>query len=196
MKKGIPVLHPPLKWTRRRAAAHICGSLGGQCCPLHHRVAPTTARSRPWNLDRRRRRPCQSAVGAEERRPEQPPPAICKLKHGVQTRQQRKPVGGARNQRAETGGGEGGRWKSKAWPASSNICTFTDLYIIRVGFPAQLVENLPAMQETWFDSWVGKIPWRRKQQPTPVFLPGESHGQRSLAATVHRVAKSWTWPRD
>ena len=29
-----------------------------------------------------------------------------------------------------------------------------------------------------FDPWVGKIPWRRKWQPTPVFLPGESHGQR------------------
>ena len=32
-----------------------------------------------------------------------------------------------------------------------------------------------------FDPWVGKVPWRRDQQPTPVFLPGESHGQRSLA---------------
>ena len=31
-----------------------------------------------------------------------------------------------------------------------------------------------------FDPWVGKIPWRRKWQPTPVFLPGESHGQRSV----------------
>ena len=31
-----------------------------------------------------------------------------------------------------------------------------------------------------FDPWVGKILWRRKWQPTPVFLPGESHGQRSL----------------
>ena len=31
-----------------------------------------------------------------------------------------------------------------------------------------------------FDPWVGKIPWRRAWQPTPVFLPGESHGQRSL----------------
>ena len=30
-------------------------------------------------------------------------------------------------------------------------------------------------------SWVGKIPWRRAWQPTPVFLPGEFHGQRSLA---------------
>ena len=32
-----------------------------------------------------------------------------------------------------------------------------------------------------FDPWVGKIPWRRKWQPTPVFLSGKSHGQRSLA---------------
>ena len=32
-----------------------------------------------------------------------------------------------------------------------------------------------------FNCWVGKIPWRRKWQPTPVFLPGKSHGQRSLA---------------
>ena len=30
-----------------------------------------------------------------------------------------------------------------------------------------------------FDPWGGKIPWRRKWQPTPVFLPGESHGQKS-----------------
>ena len=32
-----------------------------------------------------------------------------------------------------------------------------------------------------FDPWVGKIPWRREQLPTPVFWPGELHGQRSLA---------------
>ena len=44
-----------------------------------------------------------------------------------------------------------------------------------VSLVAQLVKNLPAMQET-YDSWVGKIPWRRKWQPTPVFLPGESQG--------------------
>ena len=31
-----------------------------------------------------------------------------------------------------------------------------------------------------FDSWVGKIPWRREWQPSPVFLPGEIHGQRNL----------------
>ena len=46
---------------------------------------------------------------------------------------------------------------------------------------AQLVKNPPAMQKTWFDSWVGMIHWRREQQLTPVFLPGEFHGQRSLA---------------
>ena len=38
---------------------------------------------------------------------------------------------------------------------------------------------LPAMQEIR-DPWVRKIPWRREWLPTPVFLPGESHGQRSL----------------
>ena len=36
-----------------------------------------------------------------------------------------------------------------------------------------------------FNPWVGKIPWRRKWQPTPVFLPGKSHGQRSLASYSH-----------
>ena len=45
---------------------------------------------------------------------------------------------------------------------------------------AHIVKPLPAMQETWVRSLVGKIPWRRKWQPTPVFLPGESHGRRSL----------------
>ena len=44
-----------------------------------------------------------------------------------------------------------------------------------------MVKNLPAVQEMWVDSWVRKIPWRREWQPTPVFLPRESHGQRSLA---------------
>ena len=32
-----------------------------------------------------------------------------------------------------------------------------------------------------FDPWVGKIPWSRKWQLTPVFLPGGSHGQKSLS---------------
>ena len=45
---------------------------------------------------------------------------------------------------------------------------------------AQMVKNLPAVQETSVQSLVRKIPWRREWQPTPVFLPGEFHGQRSL----------------
>ena len=44
----------------------------------------------------------------------------------------------------------------------------------------QTVKNLLAMQEIWVQSLGGEIPWSRKWQPTPVFLPGESHGQRSL----------------
>ena len=51
---------------------------------------------------------------------------------------------------------------------------------IQSSLVAQTVKNLPAMQET-FNPWVEKIPWRKKWQPTPVFLPGKSHGQRSLA---------------
>ena len=48
---------------------------------------------------------------------------------------------------------------------------------------ALVVKNPPAMQEIKrhrFNPWVGKIPWRRAWQPTPVFLPGESRGGRSL----------------
>ena len=45
---------------------------------------------------------------------------------------------------------------------------------------AQTIKNPPAMQETQVLSLVGKIPWRREWQPTPVFLPGEFHGQGNL----------------
>ena len=41
---------------------------------------------------------------------------------------------------------------------------------------AQLVKNSPAMWETGFNPWVGKIPWRRERLPTPVFWPGEFRG--------------------
>ena len=63
----------------------------------------------------------------------------------------------------------------------------TGIYLfpeIGVSLVAQLVKNPPAEQESWvqfgFDPWVGKIPWRRKWQPTPISLPGKSHRQRSL----------------
>ena len=55
-----------------------------------------------------------------------------------------------------------------------------------------MVKNLPAMQEIW----VGKIPWRKEWIPTPVFLPGEFHGQRSLAGYSPWAHKYWTQLND
>ena len=54
-----------------------------------------------------------------------------------------------------------------------------------VGFPGGTSDEEPACQcrrhkRHGFDPWVGKIPWRKAWQPTPVFLPGASQGQRSL----------------
>ena len=58
-----------------------------------------------------------------------------------------------------------------------------------------VVKNLPCQCRGYkgcrFDPWVGKIPWRRAQQPTPVFLPGEFRGQRSLAGTSPWGCKAW-----
>jgi len=57
---------------------------------------------------------------------------------------------------------------------------FFKLYIIQwSSLVAQLVKSLPVMRETRVQSLGGEDPWRRKWQPTPVFLPGD-HGQRSL----------------
>ena len=44
-----------------------------------------------------------------------------------------------------------------------------------------------------FNPWVRKIPWRRKWQPTPVFLPGKSRGHWSLVGYCHGVSYSLTW---
>ena len=57
--------------------------------------------------------------------------------------------------------------------------------VVQVDFPDGASGKEPACQyrrRKWrgFDRCVGKIPWRKVRQPTPVFLPGESHGQRSL----------------
>ena len=61
---------------------------------------------------------------------------------------------------------------------------------------AQMVKNLPAVKETWVRSLGWEDPWRRERQPIPVFLPGESHGQRSLVGIVQGDAKSQTQLRD
>ena len=61
------------------------------------------------------------------------------------------------------------------------------LHTVYSGYYSQValvVKNVPAKarrcKELRFDPWVRKIPWRRARQPTPVFLPGESRGLRSL----------------
>ena len=53
-----------------------------------------------------------------------------------------------------------------------------------------MAKNPPAKaRDLGFDPWVRKIPWKRKWQLTPVFLPGKSHGQRAWRAAVNRAAK-------
>ena len=47
---------------------------------------------------------------------------------------------------------------------------------ILMGKGNRLVKNLPAIRETWVQSWLGKITWRRERLPTPVFWPREFHG--------------------
>ena len=72
---------------------------------------------------------------------------------------------------------------------------------------ARMEKNLPAMQEPGFNPWVRKIPWRREWQPTPVFLPGEFHGQRRLRGlqsigsekesdVIERLTLSLGWGRQ
>ena len=64
----------------------------------------------------------------------------------------------------------------------------------RASLVAQMVQNLPATQEIRFDPWVRKMSRRRAWQPTPLFLPGEFHGQRSLAGCSpwdHSVGHDW-----
>jgi len=63
-----------------------------------------------------------------------------------------------------------------------------------MGFPCgSVVKNLPVRQDHRrhrFNSWIRKIPWRRKWQPTPEFLPGKFHGQWDLVGYSpwgHRV---------
>ena len=54
-------------------------------------------------------------------------------------------------------------------------------------------------QRCWFYPWVGKIPWRRALLSPPVFLPGESHGQRNLAGYSPwsgRVRHDWVTEHD
>ena len=67
--------------------------------------------------------------------------------------------------------------------------------MLRVSLVAQMVKNLPAMQETQLRSLSGKDSLKKGMAPKPVFLPGEFHRQTSIVGTVHgtrqRVGKDW-----
>ena len=79
--------------------------------------------------------------------------------------------------------------------SASGIMTLSEFFfeplVAGSSLVAQSVKNLLAMQETWVQFLDGEDPWRRKCQPNPVFLPGESHGQRSLEGYSPWGRKSW-----
>ena len=71
---------------------------------------------------------------------------------------------------------------TKSWTGLSDSAELT----IRKGFPGGASGKEPACQcrrykRCWLDHWIRKIPWKRAWQPTSVFMPGESYGQKSLA---------------
>ena len=65
-----------------------------------------------------------------------------------------------------------------------------------LGFPGGSVAKNPEGRKHRFDPWVGKSPWRRIWQPTPVFLPGKFHGQRSLVGYTPLSCKRFTGLND
>ena len=64
------------------------------------------------------------------------------------------------------------------------IILITLLYKYRLPWWLNGKESICQCKRYRFDPWVRKIPWRKKWQPTPVFLPGKSHGQRSLDGSM------------
>ena len=72
------------------------------------------------------------------------------------------------------------------WKTQATYCVITNIWHSRIGkvmgFPGGSDGKASRLQcrRPEFNPWVGKILWRRKWQPTPVLLPGKSHGQRSL----------------
>ena len=88
------------------------------------------------------------------------------------------------------------RWKTTSLELFySTVCSLE-------GFPDGTSGKEPACRcrrdkRRGFDPWVGKMPWRWAWQLTPIFFPGESHGQRSLVGyIVQEITKSQTWLSD
>ena len=70
----------------------------------------------------------------------------------------------------------------RSWPLIVLISPFCIRHTLLLDFPGGSNSKSFCLQywRPGFDPWVGKIPWRRKWQATPVLLPGKSHGRRSL----------------
>ena len=86
---------------------------------------------------------------------------------------------------------DGGAWRATVHRVAKSRTRLSDFtftftfYCLRQGSKLKKISS--------FDPCIRKIPWRGKWQPTPVFLPGESHGQTSLVDFHGRLPKSRTW---
>ena len=104
-------------------------------------------------------------------------------------------------------------WKHSDWHFAGSVHSPTvkicETSAWKQGLTSWSLDTCKRHKRRRFNPWVGKIPWRREWQPTPVFLSGEFHGQRSLvsyspwgrkiirhdlATTQHQHSK--TMPRD
>ena len=89
--------------------------------------------------------------------------------------------------------------KPSSWSFSSSLPLLVYFHLpspSTQGFPRWLSGKKPSCQcrRGGFNPWAGKSPWRRKWQPIPVCLPGESHRQRSLAGYSSRICKESDTP--
>ena len=74
-----------------------------------------------------------------------------------------------------------GIFPTQGWNPRPPHCRQTLYHLIHQGSPEEPIHQCTRHKKCSFSPCIGKIPWRRARQPTPGLLPGESHGQRSLA---------------
>ena len=78
------------------------------------------------------------------------------------------------------------------WQFISQLSNVVDINLVFPGgSDGKMLAICLQCRRPGFHPWVWRIPWRREWKLTPVFMPGEFHGQRSLVATIHRL-QSWT----
>ena len=101
-----------------------------------------------------------------------------------------------RTQVSHNAGGFFTRWPTREALVFENqqshfFLTCVEFYRLSQAYWLSSKESTCQCRRCGFDAWVGKIPWRRKWQLTPVFLPGKSHGQRSLAGYSPWGPEEW-----